>query len=514
MFLAALPARHLLAEPGLLLVGIVEFGEAVRDLESAGEEFEPFGVAGILRVGLRERGDLGRVTGDEGRLRQRVLDQRLEEAHQEFPRSALSGEDDFQLLVGFGEPLRLFERPRRIDREPAPGEGGDRGPGQRLPAERGLEADLAAAEAGRLASEDRLRGGGHQAFGERHHVGAAAERPVGLQHGELRVVAGGEAFVAEVAVDFVHAGEAPDDQPLQVQLGGDPQEEFEIERPVVGDERPGRRAGGQRLQHRRLHFEEPVVVEVGPERPDGRRPPLEDPAGRGVRGQVEVALAVAEVPVGEPVPLLRERQQRLRQQGQRVRANGELPGPRPEDRALHPDPVAEVEQPGEAEPGLLEDVPAQVGLDRLRTLGERGERGLAEGTVADDPARHPRPAFGLRERLEGLRVEGAPGGEGLGGGVGGLEARRPEGGAGLGGEFRDLREFAAAALLVPAGVRSGRSGLCARSLVPAHSGPLASPGVSAAAGGPPSPSPSAGDAPLFTTLSRTPWTNGTAASPA
>jgi hypothetical protein len=33
-----------------------------------------------------------------------------------------------------------------------------------------------------------------------------------------------------------------------VQLQGDPQEEVDVERVVVGDERPGRRASGDRVQ--------------------------------------------------------------------------------------------------------------------------------------------------------------------------------------------------------------------------------------------------------------------------
>ena len=50
-------------------------------------------------------------------------------------------------------------------------------------------------------------------------------------------------------------------QPLEVELVGDAQVERHVERVVVGHERPRRGAAVERLQHRRLHLEEPAVVE-------------------------------------------------------------------------------------------------------------------------------------------------------------------------------------------------------------------------------------------------------------
>ena len=73
-----------------------------------------------------------------------------------------------------------------------------------------------------------------------------------------------DAFVAEVAVDLEHALEAADDQALQVQLRRDAQEHLHVERVVVRDERLGRGAARDRVQHRRLDFHEAVLDhEVG-----------------------------------------------------------------------------------------------------------------------------------------------------------------------------------------------------------------------------------------------------------
>ena len=79
-----------------------------------------------------------------------------------------------------------------------------------------------------------------QLLGERHHVGVVGVRLVQLEHRELGVVPGRDALVAEHPADLEDALEAADDEPLQVQLGRDPQVKVGVERVVVGDERPRR----------------------------------------------------------------------------------------------------------------------------------------------------------------------------------------------------------------------------------------------------------------------------------
>ena len=70
------------------------------------------------------------------------------------------------------------------------------------------------------------------------------------------------ALVAEVLAELVDALEAADDEPLEVQLGGDPQVEVAVELVVVRDERPRQRAAVERLEHRRLDLDEALAVEV------------------------------------------------------------------------------------------------------------------------------------------------------------------------------------------------------------------------------------------------------------
>ena len=91
---------------------------------------------------------------------------------------------------------------------------------------------------------DLLGDEGDEFFGEVHQVVVVGVGLVELEHGELGVVLGADAFVAEVAVDLVDAVEAADDQPLEIELRRDAQEEVEVERVVVGGEGPRGGAAG------------------------------------------------------------------------------------------------------------------------------------------------------------------------------------------------------------------------------------------------------------------------------
>jgi hypothetical protein len=148
---------------------------------------------------------------------------------------------------------------------PAP----DRAPGwpraralQRDPPEGRPEVDLRALPGELAAPVSALRQHPQQVLGDVHHRHLVHVGLVELEHGELGVVARGQALVAEIAVDLVDALEAADHQPLEVQLRRDAQVHVDAERVVVRDERPRVRAAGNRLHHRRLDLEEAARVEV------------------------------------------------------------------------------------------------------------------------------------------------------------------------------------------------------------------------------------------------------------
>ena len=98
-------------------------------------------------------------------------------------------------------------------------------------------------------------------FAEFHQVVVVGVGLVELEHGELGVVFGADALVAEVSVDLVDAVEAADYQSLQIQLRGDAKEEVEVERVVVRGE--GLRGCTSRdlMHHGGFYFEVAAAVE-------------------------------------------------------------------------------------------------------------------------------------------------------------------------------------------------------------------------------------------------------------
>ena len=195
-----------------------------------------------------------------------------------------------------------------------------------------------------LALAERGRDVVHEPLAALGDVVVVRVRLVPLEHRELGVVLGREALVAEVLADLVDALEAADDQPLEVQLGGDPQVQRAVERVVVGRERARGGAAVDRLQHRRLDLDEALVVEEPADLADHAGARDEQLARLLVGHQVQLAVAEARLDVGQPVVLLRRRAQRLRQHGDVVERDRQLAGARADDRAVGPDEVAEVER--------------------------------------------------------------------------------------------------------------------------------------------------------------------------
>ena len=177
-----------------------------------------------------------------------------------------------------------------------------------------------------------------------------------------------------------------DRQPLQIQLGGDPQEQLHVERIVVRLERPRQRAAGNRLHHRRLDFEIPARRHERADRGDHAASRLEDPARIRIDDEVEIALPIADLDVGQAVPLLRQRQQALGEEVQPRRPDRELVGFRPEQAAFDADPVAEVEQLEDLEVERRQRVLPDVDLDPGKAVGQDEEVRLPERPDREDAA--------------------------------------------------------------------------------------------------------------------------------
>ena len=135
-----------------------------------------------------------------------------------------------------------------------------------------------------------------------HHGGVVAVGFVGLEHGELGIVPPGEAFVAKIATNLKHLIHASDQKPLEVQLQRDAHVKLATQGVVVGLERLGSSTARNRLHHRRLHFHVASQVEEAPDFLQDVGALKKDLPNGLIGHEVEVALAVADLGVFQPMP--------------------------------------------------------------------------------------------------------------------------------------------------------------------------------------------------------------------
>ena len=233
-------------------------------------------------------------------------------------------------------------------------------------------------------ASDFARDGGEHLLGEVHQVLVVGVGLVELEHGEFGIVARGDAFVAEVAIDLVYTLEASYDQALEVELGRDAQVEVDVERVVMRDERPGDGAAGDGLHHGGFNFDVAARVEEGADGFHDLAALDEDVAHLRIHEEVDVALAVTEFDVGEPVPFLGERQQVFGKEGQFFDVNAELAGARAKQITARADVIAEVEQFVKVESFFTDRVFFHVDLEALALLLDVRESGLAHEADGHD----------------------------------------------------------------------------------------------------------------------------------
>ena len=135
-----------------------------------------------------------------------------------------------------------------------------------------------------------------------------------------------DAFVAEVAVDLEHPVKAADDQALQIQLGRDAQEHLLVQRVVVGGKWFGVGAAWNGVQHGRLHFQKAVVHHEFADATDCFATRDKAFARGPVSHQVDVALAVFDLLVGDAVELVWHGPQAFGQQAHAGGVDGQFAG--------------------------------------------------------------------------------------------------------------------------------------------------------------------------------------------
>ena len=159
-------------------------------------------------------------------------------------------------------------------------------------------------------------------------------------------------LVAKVLGELIHAIEASDNQPLEVELVGDPQVERDVKGIVMGDKRPGSGTSGDRLKDRGLHLEAAVLIEILAHGGDYLGPLLESLLNLRIDDQVDIAHAVAQLRIVETVVDCavsvgldyRKHAQALAENGESLGVDGELAGLGDESITGNADYVTYVQQ--------------------------------------------------------------------------------------------------------------------------------------------------------------------------
>src|SRR3569623_183048 len=220
---------------------------------------------------------------------------------------------------------------------------------------------------------------------------------VKFEHGELGIVARRQPFVAEVAIDLIYLLESANHEALQVQLGRDAQEQLHVERVVEGDERLGGGAAGNHLHHRRLDFEKAARIKKTADVIDHGGARLKGLAGDLVHDEIDVALAVALLGIGQAMPFVGQRPQRLGEQAQRVDLHRQLAGLGAEQHAFGADDVADVPAFELFVATFGQGIALDEQLDAARHVEQLREAGLAHEALRHHAPRH---LHAQRMRLE------------------------------------------------------------------------------------------------------------------
>ena len=232
-----------------------------------------------------------------------------------------------------------------------------------------------------------------------HRVVVVRVGLVPLDHRELGRVLVGHALVAEVLGELVDALEPADDEPLEVELGRDAEVEVLVELVRVGHERVGERAAVARLEDRRLDLDEPAIVEVAPDRGHHAGAQLEVGARLLAHQQVEVALPVAGLGLGQPVEGVGQRPPDLGEQLELGDGKRRLAALRLRGNPGDADDVAEVEVDG---PGAIL---GHEQLDLPGAVDEVEEDELPHVPPSHDPPGHAPRLAALLPRLDLLSVD-------------------------------------------------------------------------------------------------------------
>ena len=373
----------LILEAQTLIHRVVELGEGVGQFAPGDEELETVRQAGILVIAPRQRRNFRGIGIDEVGLHQTGLHVDVEQLGVQlgqafavgglFAAFADIGLDLVVIVVEFRRmPADFFQRLVKGHARPAAG--------------REIDHFALIGHDGRAA--DHLRQMAHQLFREVHQILVGSIGPVEFAGGEFGIVAGVDAFVAEVAVQLEDLFKAAHQQALEIEFRRDAHVQLQVQGVVLRHEGLGRGAARDGLHHGRFHFHEAALLQKTAELADDQAALLEDFPRARSHDQIHIALAVARFRILEAVIFFRQRTHGARDQLDRTAVDGQLARLGAEQMAGNAHDVAHVQFFHHAVDVFGQVLARGVALDVAALILNVKENHLAEGSQRDDAARN------------------------------------------------------------------------------------------------------------------------------
>ncbi len=160
-------------------------------------------------------------------------------------------------------------------------------------------------------------------------------------------MAGADPLVAVDPTQFVHAFHSADEESLEVQFQGDPQEEGDVQGVVVGGKRPGRRSASNRVQRRAFDFDVAFAIQGAADRLEDFGA-FQEAVHHAVRvDQVQVPHPLPQFRIGQPVMFFWGGQDGFGEEMESFGKNCQFAGAGVLQLAVHADDIAQVEQEGQ-----------------------------------------------------------------------------------------------------------------------------------------------------------------------
>ncbi len=163
---------------------------------------------------------------------------------------------------------------------------------------RGFQIDIRAAVRDMQCAAGVLRRLADQRLRDIHHTVVIRIRLIEFYTGKFGIVANIHTLVSEVSADLIHSFHAAHDQPFQIKFRCDAQVHIQIQRIVMRDKRPCRRAAGDRIEHRGFHLNESVAVQIIPDGSDDLGAFDEGILNAGIHDHIQIAFSVSCIRIG------------------------------------------------------------------------------------------------------------------------------------------------------------------------------------------------------------------------